>query len=53
VAWHLTSPKGSGVGWGDVIGFTCEEAFVRIETTSNANVVRIRLDSLGPGLPPD
>jgi hypothetical protein len=53
VAWHLTSPKGSGVGWGDVIGFTCEEAFVRIETLSGANVVRIRLDSLGPGLPPD
>jgi hypothetical protein len=53
VAWHLSSPKGSGIGWRDVIGFTCEEAFVRIETLSGANVVRIRLDSLGPGLPPD
>jgi hypothetical protein len=51
VAWHL--PRPAGMSWDRVIGITCDEAFMRVNTNSGSNIARVRLDSLGPGLPPD
>lgn len=40
--------------WSETIGFTDEELFVMAGTPDmNGTIVRIRLDSLGPGTPPD
>lgn len=36
-------------GWGIPVALTCEELFLSIGT----KVVRVRIDSLGPGEPPD
>jgi len=38
--------------WGRVLGFTCEEVFIGTGTVSGT-ITRVRLDSLGPGIPPD
>ncbi len=36
------------------LGFTCEEAFAKFQFADEAvSIVRIKLDSLGPGIPPD
>lgn len=51
VAWHL--PRPTGMSWDRVIGITCDELFARVNTNSGSNIARVRLDSLGPGLPPD
>ena len=44
--------------WSSVIGFTCDEVFLRVDhvpTSAGAayTIARVRLDSLGPGTPPD
>jgi hypothetical protein len=41
--WYITSP----------LAITCDEVFVRFSHGYQSNVARIRLDSLGPGDPPD
>jgi hypothetical protein len=35
------------------IGLTCTELFALADVQGRTNIVRIRLDSLGPGIPPD
>ena len=55
VSWVLRNPDGRPWAWGDPLAVTCEEVFARTSSSSHANqgIRRIRLDSLGPGLPPD
>jgi len=49
----LASPCGAG-GWccGTVYAVTCDEVYLRA-TMGAMNMARIRLDALGPGIPPD
>ena len=35
------------------IAITCDEVFASANTLSDAEIVRIRIDSLGPGIAPD
>lgn len=57
-AWHL--PDGAGVDWGwrTALAITCDEIFVKVaekptpSSVPRTNVARVRLDSLGPPLPP-
>jgi hypothetical protein len=41
--------------FGHVLGFTCEEVFATAQylPDDSLTIVRIRLDSLGAGIPPD
>lgn len=49
VSWVLRNPDGRPWAWGNPLAVTCEEVFAR----TSEGIRRIRLDSLGPGLPPD
>jgi hypothetical protein len=35
------------------LGITCEHVIMSSELTTYGTLARVRLDSLGPGLPPD
>lgn len=55
-AWVLPggAPGPQKFSWHAPLGITCEELFTEFSTTqADSTVVRIRLDSLGPGLPAD
>lgn len=49
-AWRVDPTKGTWA-WGHVIALTCEEVFVWFQGPEQG-IARIRLDSLGPGIPP-
>jgi hypothetical protein len=49
-AWVLDGGPNDSVTWPGVLGFTCDEVFVNLNLNT---IARIKLDSLGPGLPPD
>ena len=51
VSWKLSS-KGSS-GWNGPTALTCAELFVNVVNGNEFNIARVRLDSLGPGIPPD
>ena len=52
VSWRLRG--GRGWTWGRLLGFTCDEAFATVfSREQGTSIVRVRLDSLGPGDPPD
>ena len=53
-AWIL-SPPTPATGWGlrEAFAVSCEEVFVLVNLGQAANIARIRLDALGPGLAPD
>jgi hypothetical protein len=52
VSWQLAG--GADWSWGQLLGFTCEEAFATVFSRSQGvSIARIRLDSLGPGIAPD
>jgi hypothetical protein len=59
VSWMLPSTLGvpftspANTTYEDPIGITCDEVFIFGEYGGVRNIVRIRLDSLGPGTPPD
>lgn len=55
VSWIVKAPPtSSGVQFMSVLGVTCEDVFVKVQFPDEANaIVRIRLDSLGVGIPPD
>ena len=38
---------------GTVYGLTCDEVFLRAGVGAKMNIARVRLDALGPGMPPD
>jgi len=40
-------------GWSRPLVLTCDELFASIDTAPTPRILRIRLDSLGPGTPPD
>ncbi len=50
-----TPPEERGWAWADPLALTCTELFlpVAINGGSSRPLVRLRLDSLGPGVPPD
>ena len=55
VSWlfpgSLDAPR---IAWGPPIGATCDELFTSVEAADGVTeIARIRLDSLGPGTPPD
>jgi hypothetical protein len=50
-AWYL--PHTTPMDFGIPVGATCEDVFVAGVFDGDVNVARIRIDSLGPGLPPD
>ncbi|MBK7581228.1 MAG: hypothetical protein IPI67_13565 [Myxococcales bacterium] len=54
-SWTVQAPPlATEVQFMSVLGVTCDEVFVKVQFPDEANaIVRIRLDSLGPGLPPD
>lgn len=55
LSWIVKAPPfSSGVQFMSVLGLTCEEVFVKVQFPDEVNaIVRIRLDSLGPGIAPD
>nr|MDA8219635.1 hypothetical protein [Dehalococcoidales bacterium] len=55
VSWLLPgSLDAPRLDWGIPIGATCDELFTTVDTADRVTqVARIRLDSLGPGTPPD
>jgi hypothetical protein len=40
-------------GWGDPLAVTSAELFATVNVAGGRRVARVRLDSLGPGIPPD
>jgi hypothetical protein len=50
-AWYLPSTPTQFIG--RPIGLTCDEVFFFGKVNGVHNIMRVRLDSLGPGLPPD
>jgi hypothetical protein len=50
-AW--TIPRAPEFTHYEPLGVTCEDVFIKGEIEGRSNIARIRLDSLGPGLPPD
>jgi hypothetical protein len=55
VSWIVDAPPVStGVIFARALGFTCEEVFALVQFPDDAlSFVRMRLDSLGPGITPD
>ena len=57
VSWEVTTPDEQtiykGLRFDRPLAITCDEVFVLGAVKSNFEVARIRIDSLGPGLPPD
>lgn len=51
--WFLPGDIGAPWQWESPIALTCTEAFGFVYSKGRQQVVRVRLDSLGPGLPPD
>jgi hypothetical protein len=51
VSWLL--PETSTMEFADPIGITCDEVFIYGLYGGVTNIIRVRLDSLGPGTPPD
>ncbi len=53
-AWMLRSADDKSWLWGPTLAMTCDELFVTVGNKGSGNTVRrVRLDSLGPALPPD
>jgi hypothetical protein len=53
VSWLLDSPSDNHWFWGTPLAVTCDEVFTMWGPGGSSHVRRIRLDSLGPGIPPD
>lgn len=55
VSWVVGAPPASSnMMFSHVLGFTCEEVFAAAQFPDDTStIVRIRLDSLGPGVAPD
>ncbi len=55
VSWIVSAPPvEQGMGFGFVLGLTCDEVFATANFADEPNtILRIRLDSLGPGIAPD
>jgi hypothetical protein len=51
--WSWQVPNAPGRSFGRAIGVTCEEVFGLGDFGDHGNIARVRLDSLGPGEPPD
>ena len=58
VAWALPDGPNTSFGWRRPLAITCDEIFALVDSAPNGrmtsffNVARLRLDALGPGIPP-
>ncbi len=52
-SWILPNPVAPGGGWGPAIALTCDEVFAMYGGGGLMTILRVRLDSLGPGMPPE
>jgi hypothetical protein len=52
VSW-VVPPTQPGFVFLEVLGITCDHVYAFMHLGGRYNIARIRLDSLGPGLPPD
>lgn len=57
-AWlQPVHPAGDGGGydwaWANVLAITCDEVFATVQAGHTSQLARVRLDSLGPGVPAD
>lgn len=52
-SWLLKGMIPESLSWGRAIELTCDEIFATTTINNSSTIVRIRLDSLGPGTPPD
>jgi hypothetical protein len=53
-SWTLpTSSQKGGYAFGQALAMTCEELFVSVSQSPQANIARVRFDALGPGAPPN
>jgi hypothetical protein len=58
-SWELSTPDLPDAGplgqwhFSDVYALTCDELFLRGGLSPRMNIARVRLDALGPGIPPD
>lgn len=50
-SWLL--PSNAPWWWGDALAITCNEVFAFVSVGTSYNVARVKLSSLGPGLPSD
>jgi hypothetical protein len=54
LSWVLQGPNNAQqIGWSTPLAVTCQEAFIQVDEGVERNFARVRLDSLGPGLPAD
>jgi hypothetical protein len=53
VSWALQSPADKHWVWGKPVAVTCDEVYVTWGTLGINHLRRVRLSSLGPGMPPD
>lgn len=54
VSWKLLGKNNTQeLRWSTPLAVTCDEAFIRVDEGVETNIARIRLDSLGPGIPAD
>jgi len=56
VSWLFNwGDKASSIGWTSPLALTCDHLFIGgvITGTPKRTIVKLRLDSLGPGIPPD
>jgi hypothetical protein len=55
VSWNLVGALSPvRLDWGYALGITCEEIFTQVAFPDQfVTIIRIRLDSLGPGTQPD
>jgi hypothetical protein len=58
VSWMLPTKQGSTWLWADPLAITCTEVFARAAFNGDAGwqysgIARVRIDSLGPGIPAD
>lgn len=52
-SWVLSNGLADPFGWTAPLALTCTELFATVRVSGVTRLARIRLDSLGPGIPPD
>jgi hypothetical protein len=52
-SWVLANAPGAPVAWELPLALTCTELFASVRSGGATRTARVRLDSIGPGIPPD
>jgi hypothetical protein len=53
VSWKLSNQLTDPWGWSEPVAVSCTELFATVQIPGATRLARVRLDSLGPGIPPD